>query len=350
MTEASSRGRIEIVDLLRGIAALSVAWFHFTHGNAGFLPEGWLKASGRHGWLGVEVFFAISGFMIPWSLFKGGYRPREHLGRFLFKRTLRIEPPYLVSIAIVIALWCLSSLMPGFRGEAPRIAVGDVLLHIGYLNAFFDRPWLNVVYWTLALEFQFYLLIAVVYPWLASRQIFVRVTSVAAMTLAGALVPDARWVAHWLPLFALGVVAFQRLANLSSPPEFWLVICLAAAGCAWVMSPIVAGLGLITALLITSVRRSFPTPLLWLGLVSYPLYLLHVPIGGRVVNLGARFADTAPSHGLVLLAATAASLLAAWGMHVWIERPCQQLSARLRYERASSTPALARAEIACEAP
>jgi hypothetical protein len=53
--------RIETVDALRGVAALSVAWYHFTHGNLTFLRDGRLKSSGAYGWLGLEMFFVLSG-------------------------------------------------------------------------------------------------------------------------------------------------------------------------------------------------------------------------------------------------------------------------------------------------
>jgi peptidoglycan/LPS O-acetylase OafA/YrhL len=57
-----ARDRIEILDGLRGFAALWVAWFHFTHGS-GLFQAGPVLASGNYGWLGVEIFFAISGFV-----------------------------------------------------------------------------------------------------------------------------------------------------------------------------------------------------------------------------------------------------------------------------------------------
>src|SRR5262245_6522000 len=85
--------RIPILDPLRGIAAGGVAWYHLT--NLLDLPEGWIKGSGAHGFLGVEIFFVISGFVIPYSMIRGGYRVRSDWGRFIAKRILRLDPPYL---------------------------------------------------------------------------------------------------------------------------------------------------------------------------------------------------------------------------------------------------------------
>ena len=66
--------RLTTPDCLRGMAAAGVAWFHITNGNPEFSPPALLKASGAHGWLGVEVFFVISGFVIPYALHAARYR------------------------------------------------------------------------------------------------------------------------------------------------------------------------------------------------------------------------------------------------------------------------------------
>jgi peptidoglycan/LPS O-acetylase OafA/YrhL len=131
-----------------------------------------LRETGRYGWLGVEVFFVISGFVIPYSMHRGGYRVSQHFWRFLAKRLARLEPPYLVSIVVVVILWYLSALTPGFQGTNPDIRPTRLLLHLGYLNAFFGHPWLNPVYWTLGIELQYYLLVAITYPLLSSRYLF----------------------------------------------------------------------------------------------------------------------------------------------------------------------------------
>jgi peptidoglycan/LPS O-acetylase OafA/YrhL len=72
-----------------------------------------------------------------------------------------------------------------------------------------------------------------------------------------------------------------------------------------------------------------PEILIWLGSISYSLYLLHVPIGGKIMNLAGRY----ESHGWVipmaLALALSASLLAAWSYWRWIEMPFHELSRRM---------------------
>src|SRR5438874_1620600 len=98
------KNRIAILDPLRGLAALGVAWFHFTHGNPVFLPTGTLKASGQYGWTGVAAFFVISGFVLPYSMHRAGYRVRSHWRTFALKRLIRLDPPYLASILLALGL------------------------------------------------------------------------------------------------------------------------------------------------------------------------------------------------------------------------------------------------------
>ena len=80
--------RVEILDPLRGVAALSVAWYHFAYASSA-VKTPWLSASGKYGFLGVEAFFVISGFIIPYSMYMGGYR-FAHFGKFLAKRLIRL--------------------------------------------------------------------------------------------------------------------------------------------------------------------------------------------------------------------------------------------------------------------
>jgi peptidoglycan/LPS O-acetylase OafA/YrhL len=77
--------------------------------------------------------------------------------------------------------------------------------------------------------------------------------------------------------------------------------------------------------------RFAPVPLLWFGGISYSLFLIHVPIGGRVVNLLSRWPLTPPSQLLVCLLALLVSVLVAWGFCALIERPSHQWSRRLLF-------------------
>jgi len=71
--------------------------------------------------------------------------------------------------------------------------------------------------------------------------------------------------------------------------------------------------------------------MLWIGSLSYPLYLLHGPVGERVVNLGARHAHAPFAQVVVMIAAVAVSAGAAYALYLLVERPAIAMSASLRY-------------------
>ena len=58
--------RLPTLDALRGVASLAVMWFHFT--LQPYLSNDAIRRSGKYGWLGVEVFFVVSGFVIPYTM------------------------------------------------------------------------------------------------------------------------------------------------------------------------------------------------------------------------------------------------------------------------------------------
>lgn len=327
-------GRVEILEPLRGFAALAVAWFHFTHGGP-LVPEGtWLYRSGEYGWLGVEMFFVISGFVIPYSMHRAGYRLGPDTGRFLLKRIIRLDPPYLVTIGLTIALAYASAMAPGFQGESPAFSGPQLLAHLGYLNTFLGYGWLSPVFWTLAIEFQYYLLAAVTFPLLVHPRAGVRLGVLAALALTAFAVASNAYIFHYGGLFAMGGATFLRASQGLSNRTFVAVVAGLAAVTAAATGPLMALVGLATALAIAFMRLPHVSFLAWLGTVSYSLYLLHVPFGGRVVNLGARVArDSLPLQLAVLAAAVGVSLAVSWALYRWVERPAQRWSSAIRYRR-----------------
>lgn len=333
--------QIEVITALRGVAALSVAWYHFTISD-GFLQSGWLKASGIYGWQGVDIFFVISGFIIPFSLYQMRYRMAMHAGRFLLKRVIRIDPPYLATIALTIVLWYLAAATPGFRGPPPSVELIQLLAHLGYLNSFLGGPWLLPIFWTLALEFQFYILVALIFPLITHATAWIRYCALGALCGSVFMMPDRAFVFHYLGPFVLGILTFQKYVGLTSVRCYLLVLPIVLAITLASLSIASAVAALITALIIAFLRIPRVAPLVFLGGISYSLYLVHLPIGGRVVNLGARFAHTTAMQIIVLAAAIAISIFAAYLMHRFVERPALKWSASLDYEHKSVSTSISR--------
>jgi peptidoglycan/LPS O-acetylase OafA/YrhL len=337
-------GRIVIVEALRGLAALAVAWFHVTNAYG----DGWVRATGAYGWLGVDVFFVISGFIVPYSIARGfpGYTLRE-FPRFIGRRLLRLEPPYLLSIVVVLALWHASTLAPDFRGQQPRYETAQIAAHLLYLIPFTDFHWLQPVYWSLAYEFAFYLFIGLAFPWIGRERgvaLWVGVAvAVLGMVTAGLL--PSRSLLFILGFAVFRLITSERMGKGEATAVLALVTIVVIA--LWQQENWVTALtGLASAAAILrwySARTLSPE---WLGRVivtlaaiSYSLYLTHASIGGRVVNFGQRFVTEAWSEFGLSLLALAASLLFAWIFHMCVERPAIDLSRRLTSrQRSVSAP------------
>lgn len=336
--------RIQVLDPLRGLAALSVVWFHFSAaGN--FVDDKvlsqWLKYSGQYGWAGVEFFFVISGFVLPYALSKGGYRLRN-FGTFLWKRLVRLEPPYLASIAIVLAISFLVPLLPGSSAPPYELDLPRLFSHLAYLSSFLDYKWYNVVYWTLAIELQFYLCIALLFPLLVHSRFFVRLITIGSLLAISLLWAQENILPKYLPLFVMGICTFQLYANLLTYRIWLLFFAVTICFSFMTMGPTATVAGLIAALAIAhwkdfnsgvTCKGRVWAFLGWTGTLSYSLYLLHIPVGATIISMGSRFLTGPLGHLFTLAAALSASMVAAWLLHRIIEKPSQQWSASIRFRR-----------------
>ena len=166
--ERASRGHIPALDGLRGIAVLLVMWLHFVF----LLPRNGIERVfwnlSETGWIGVDLFFVLSGFLITGILYdaKGG---PHYFRNFYMRRSLRIFPLYYAFLVLIFAV------IPLVR-EAPADHVGKQVWMWTYLsNVLFARggweamPAHTTHLWSLAIEEQFYLLWPLL-VWLASRR------------------------------------------------------------------------------------------------------------------------------------------------------------------------------------
>lgn len=156
---------------LDGLRAISIALV-FAHHVAG-TPHSPIPASfANHmalGELGVRVFFVISGFLITGLLLKElDKQGHIRLGRFYFRRTLRIFPPYYAFVLALIVLQAIGLI---------ELMKGDVLHALTYTSNYHDRSWNTGHTWSLAVEEQFYLLWPAVLLLLGRRRGFVAAAS-----------------------------------------------------------------------------------------------------------------------------------------------------------------------------
>lgn len=328
--------RLTCIHALRGLAAAAVAWSHFTHGA----QTEWLRASGAYGWAGVPVFFVISGFVIPYSLHAAQYRPKFYL-RYLAKRIIRLEPPYLMSIVFLFALSAMAKLTPLSPSPEWNINLNQLAAHLFYLIPLTDQPWLNDAYWTLTYEFAFYLVLGLAYPLLRTWHLSAVLTATAPFVAYVAAVHGDQVSAALL--FFIGIACWRFFVGIDRLTITVPAVAAAAAAAWYLDGPVVAAVALLTFTVIAINPNISSRLLLALGSLSYSLYLLHIPIGIRFIRLGKMF--NAPPQAEVLFAGAAmiASLAIAYIFYRLVEEPARQASHAIALD--SERPAIPAAAI-----
>jgi peptidoglycan/LPS O-acetylase OafA/YrhL len=253
---------IQQVDYIRAIASLAVVLFHLGGKTLPVL---------NHGWLGVYMFFLLSGFIICWAI------PQNYTwklsGSFILKRIIRIEPPYLISIvlAIIINFFWVAHYKPEWINAA---------CHLAYLNNFTGQPYLSPVYWTLGIEFQFYLFVALCFPLFAGKYGGWFLLMLTALCIV--IKPAGANLVNSFPAFAPGILYYLYRVKGHGLKETLLLgilitICsLRAIGIPQTIAALFA-LGLLLLPL-----KSYPV-IAFLSRISFSLYLTHDMVGSNLV-------------------------------------------------------------------
>lgn len=317
------------INALRGIAALMVCLFHFTmySDNRGdYLPEGdWIRAIGSVGHLGVYIFFVITGFVIPLSMKKYNYSIRN-IGKYILKRWVRIEIPYLSSIVLML----LPIVYFSFRNNAPIDVNGEQLIHhFFYTIPFSDYNWLNSIYWTLAVEFQFYIFIALIFPVLQLKNDVLKIALLLAWGALGIYFYSPAFFLNYGGVFGMGIALFLYKHEDLNKYVFWpligLLFILSFLANGWEIA-VVAGL---TTLLIefTSINNKVLNNL---GDVSYSLYLTHGFVGGNILLLLNQYSIDYAWKLVLILALLIGSIAFAWIYWRILENPSKKWSQKVK--------------------
>lgn len=172
----SEVGNIAAIEGLRGIAVLWVLLFHYLSIREGKFADPFIalvnsanvtRIVGHHGFLGVDLFFLITGFLLtlPWFKHALEHRPAPSAREFYWRRARRILPAYYVQLAVLFFI-CVPLLHAALWTQATRYTASNLLLHIGFLH--YTTPYssaslsINGPLWTLALEMQYYLLLPLI--------------------------------------------------------------------------------------------------------------------------------------------------------------------------------------------
>jgi peptidoglycan/LPS O-acetylase OafA/YrhL len=322
------------IDLFRFSAALMVVLYHYTfrgHAADGYSPFEFpvLGALFRYGYLGVDLFFVISGFVILMSA------SRSTAMRFTISRMVRLYPAFWVCVTLTAACIVL------FGNGLFEVGLAQYLANLTMVSGYVDVPPVDGVYWTLLVEMKFYLLVFVLLLFRQIDHIERYLAGWLALSWAALFIDTptllrAYLITDWSSYFIAGCT-FYLLRSRGPSRLRWALLAGAcglslyhavtfAAGLeAHFGQPfsgaVVAGivLGFYGLFLLVALGRTQWLNLPWLatlGALTYPLYLLHQRIGYVIFQ---HFAD---ANRFVVLSATIALMLAlAYLVHRLVERP-----------------------------
>jgi peptidoglycan/LPS O-acetylase OafA/YrhL len=322
-TVRAKNHRLPEIDVLRGFAALWVVLTHYVpHWNEHLAPV-FVPIPNSFGIYAVQLFFVISGFVIFMTLDRC-----RSVSEFAVLRFSRLYPTYWAALGLTT----VASIVL-FGG---KFWLSGTFANATMFQEFLRYPHLDVVYWSLSLELAFYLNAA----WLFALGWHRRVRGVVAVWLIGACVwaltqpvippaqdPQRGWLAllfalDFAPYFAIGVLFFDAAKHNWSLPRAGLIALAVFSEFlihGWSGVAVIA----VILLLFFSATRGYlrflvSKPTLWLGAISYPLYLIHR-------NLGYEILDWLHAHGvgvvLAVLVAIAGAMLLATLLTYGIERP-----------------------------
>jgi peptidoglycan/LPS O-acetylase OafA/YrhL len=321
---------------MRGVAALAVAIGHIVHNNNRIISSDWLWAliegATRYGYLGVNVFFVISGFVLPYVMITSRYQEVD-AGRFLLKRLARLHPPYLISLALFTTVSVAAAAAPGFLGPQPDFTTTAILSNAFYVAPWFGEEWINPVFWSLCVEVQYYIVLAALLPAalrLPQAAMLAVLIALAAMPWLGRVWDSLH---YHLPFFIVGFsIALWTTGRLSGPLT---LVCVAATICfVFLQHDLPYALVTLASAGALLLRNCRPAALLWVGMISYSLYLTHYIVGLKMLRLSARYAQNDAMALCAYALALLVSIGAAIAFYFIAERPALLLSRLVRSRRA----------------
>ncbi|MCE9634868.1 MAG: acyltransferase [Planctomycetes bacterium] len=358
---------------LTGVRALAALWVLVFHAQWFGLWEAFpslrpLEPLVRVGYLGVDLFFVLSGFILTHT-YADEFRALSGRGylRYLAARLARIYPVHLFVLAVMVP-WVAAARLGWFSGPwaGDRFRIPDLAVHVGLLQSWglASRPAWNVPSWSISAEWFAYLW----FPLTCAALLKVRSGSVAivgsatavAATIGGVRllggqslsVDDALGLVRVSGEFLAGALACRAAIALRNASVPWGAVALAATGAViglpfvglgdpWAVFAFVAlilalsnGRGVLAQVLATR-------PAVFAGRISYSMYMVHAPVFGILAWAVGRHVDPAWSGAWLwcwIALYAAAPVVVAIAVWRWIEEPSRVAIRRWTDRRLPAEP------------
>jgi peptidoglycan/LPS O-acetylase OafA/YrhL len=331
--------RVNEIDFLRFFAALMVVFYHYSfRGYAAdgmsTMPYPLLAPVAKYGYLGVPLFFLISGFVILMTASTGSVK------KFIVSRVARLYPAFWVCCTATFVI----ILIIGDKYYSASIC--QYFINMTMLSGFIGVPSIDSVYWSIFIELKFYLLVALVliFRKIKQAQLFLTVWLIATIALdvikigkIGSLL-SIILIVDYSPYFIAGAMSFLiwskgiSLTRISVILMAWLVSLGNALHeipknekhyntefDSYVIIGIISTFFIIM-LLVSTRRTGWLGKRQWVtvGALTYPLYLIHQTIGFMIFNL----AYPGINPHILLWGTVFIMLVSAYLINVLIEQKC----------------------------
>jgi peptidoglycan/LPS O-acetylase OafA/YrhL len=318
------KDRLGVLDGMRGIAVLLVLWYHIWEISWLPAPLPWLQFIPETGFIGVHLFFFLSGFVITFPFVRAQLagEPLPSWGHFAWRRFIKIVPSYVLSIIVAYAIGYAA--LNRFSAAPWQ----EILTHLLFIHTWWQSTYgsINGVLWTLAVEVEFYLIFPLVW-WCFSRRAILTALVMIVIALVWRVHAAQCCFANQMPLlvenlpgyldiFACGMLSawvFARFGHRLRAPEISPIMPMAAVLGIWLLCVLLIGmfdhrtdpqwqiapqiytralyglafgaiaLGALSAPAAFQVLLSNP-PLRFLAIISYNLYLYHQLVAREMIN------------------------------------------------------------------
>lgn len=376
-TDRPTSSRVASLTGLRALAALLIVATHAAFGT-GQLSDGYLGAVYARLEVGVPVFFVLSGYLLfrPWVLSAERGTPGPSVRRYARRRIRRIVPAYVITVLIAFAIYHFRD-----AGPNPGHSWLGLLQHLTFTQIY-PPSYFAVMHqgltqmWSLAVEVAFY----AVLPLLAGLLLTVlcgrrwRPTLLlTGLALLGAVTPLWLWFTQttdllpgsaniWLPAHLIYFVGGMTLAVLQvrgARCRPWLVLPLALAALLVVASPVAGNISgqdlapwqpvvktflyavfacaLMAPLVLGDggryARLLGSRPVVWLGEISYEIFLLHVIVMEFAMSEVLRWPVFTGAMPVLFGVTVAMTIPAAWVLHRWTRVPGAERAERAERSR-----------------
>lgn len=335
-----NRNRLHHIESIRAFAALSVALYHFTNAyneDKFLISNEGIRSFFTLGAQGVEVFYVISGFIIPYALYHSTYKFKNYFP-YLFKRLSRLLPPYYVTIGLIVLTGYILHTyvwLDGYNIEW-RNLFANAVFGVDFINSsdtllnhFPDNRWINPIFETLKVEVQFYVFIGLLFPLFQKKELWLLMAALLFLLIGVFTIPDNTVFIH-APYFFLGIAAFYvREKGWNVIYIVTIALCLFSLLFFYVWQDFFAGIIAFSLILWLPSNFRF---LRLTGKISYSYYLIHGLAGGQLLYFTRNTMLYQEYPVLMVIFALLFSWIAAYLIYFCIEKPSLILSKRIKYK------------------